>query len=59
MCHPVRCRVCGGTTWSGCGRHVAQVEARVPADQWCAGKHTTEERAAAGSGGWLSRLVGR
>lgn len=58
MCRAVRCRVCGNTTWSGCGQHIAQVKARVPADQWCAGKHTPEERAAAG-GGWLSRLVGR
>ena len=59
MCHPVRCRVCGGTTWAGCGRHVAQVKAIVPESLWCAGGHTKEERAAAGGGGWLSRLVGR
>ncbi|XBB68265.1 hypothetical protein ABFU82_02850 [Nocardioides sp. WV_118_6] len=37
MCHPARCRTCGRTTWSGCGRHVAAVRARVPADQWCGG----------------------
>uniref|UniRef100_UPI003D8B5B26 hypothetical protein n=1 Tax=Gordonia sp. B7-2 TaxID=3420932 RepID=UPI003D8B5B26 len=37
MCHAVRCRQCGKTTWSGCGRHVAQVKAAVPAGQWCAG----------------------
>ena len=58
MCHPVRCRVCGGTTWAGCGQHVAQVKASVPASIWCAGGHTKEERAAAG-GGWFSRLIGR
>ncbi len=58
MCHPVRCRVCGGTTWAGCGQHVAQVKASVPAGLWCAGGHTKEERAAAG-GGWFSRLIGR
>jgi hypothetical protein len=58
MCHPVRCRVCGGTTWAGCGRHVTQVRAGVPDDLWCAGGHSKEERAAAG-GGWLSRLIGR
>ena len=58
MCHPVRCRVCGGTTWAGCGQHVAQVKASVPAGLWCPGGHTKEERAAAG-GGWFSRLIGR
>jgi len=58
MCHSVRCRVCGGTTWAGCGLHVAQVRASVPDSLWCAGGHTREERAAAG-GGWISRLIGR
>ena len=37
MCHAVRCRTCGKTTWAGCGSHVASVRAAVPADQWCAG----------------------
>ena len=51
MCRPVRCRVCGGTTWSGCGQHVAQVKSMVPREIWCDGGHTAEER--------LSRLLGR
>ena len=55
MCHPVRCRVCGGTTWAGCGQHVAQVKAMVPADQWCPG-HPKAERS---GGSWLGRLIGR
>jgi hypothetical protein len=58
MCRPVRCRVCGNTTWAGCGRHVAQVRSMVPADQWCSG-HAKEEYAASGGGGWLSRILGR
>jgi hypothetical protein len=37
MCSPVRCKTCGKTTWSGCGQHVAQVKASVPAGQWCPG----------------------
>jgi hypothetical protein len=37
MCHAKKCRSCGKTTWAGCGAHVAQVKARVPADQWCGG----------------------
>ncbi|HET7430885.1 MAG TPA: hypothetical protein VFJ89_05210 [Nocardioides sp.] len=59
MCRPARCRVCGKTTWAGCGRHVADVKAAVPREQWCGGQHTAEERAAAGGGGFLSRLLGR
>ena len=37
MCHAKRCRTCRKTTWAGCGQHVAQVKAAVPADQWCPG----------------------
>ena len=32
MCRAVKCRVCGKTTWSGCGQHIATVKAGVPAD---------------------------
>jgi len=35
MCSPVKCPQCGQTTWAGCGQHVAQVKASVPASQWC------------------------
>ncbi|GAB2453656.1 hypothetical protein GCM10027062_37810 [Nocardioides hungaricus] len=53
MCHPKRCRACGKTTWAGCGQHVAQVRALVPADQWCTGhKDPNNDR-------WLSRIFGR
>jgi len=54
MCRAVTCRICGKTTWSGCGRHVAQVRAGVPADNWCPG-----HRKAPREGGMLSRLLGR
>ena len=54
MCRAVKCRSCGRTTWSGCGQHVAQVKARIPADNWCAG-HPRSPR----EGGVLSRLLGR
>ena len=60
MCRPTRCRTCGKTTWAGCGQHVAQVKAVVPAQDWCNGQHTAAEKAAGGSnGGFLSRLLGR
>lgn len=54
MCHPKTCKTCGKTTWAGCGQHIADVKARVPADQWCPG-HAND----ATNGGWLSRLLGR
>ena len=61
MCHPARCKTCGKTTWKGCGQHVAQVKAGVPAADWCDGRHTPAEKAAApqGSPGFLGRLFGR
>ncbi len=53
MCSPVRCRTCGKTTWSGCGQHVAQVKAGVPAGQWCAGHESEPGR------GFLANLLRR
>lgn len=50
MCRPVSCNVCGKTTWAGCGQHIDQVKAMVPANQWCDGQHTAEELATAGAG---------
>ena len=53
MCHPARCTTCGKTTWRGCGRHVDDVKALVPADQWCPG-HDGQRKDS-----WLSRVIGR
>jgi hypothetical protein len=55
MCRPVTCKKCGKTTWAGCGKHVNQVLAQVPAAQRCAG----HESDPAASGGRLRRLFGR
>ncbi|MDY6213586.1 MAG: hypothetical protein SPH79_03750 [Schaalia hyovaginalis] len=58
MCRPVSCKVCGKTTWAGCGQHVDSVKAGVPAGQWCPG-HTEEEKSAASAGsGFFSWLTG-
>ena len=54
MCRPTTCRTCKKTTWAGCGQHIAQVKALVPAAQWCAGHPGEVPR-----GTWLSRLLGR
>ena len=56
MCSPVKCRTCGKTTWSGCGQHIAQVKARVPAGQWCDG-HAGQTPAPA-AGGFFTKLFG-
>lgn len=61
MCQSVTCRVCGKTTWAGCGQHIAQVKRGVPASRWCGGTHTPDEIAAAKAarGSVWSRLLGR
>ena len=56
MCRAVRCKTCGKTTWSGCGQHIANVKARVPAGQWCPGGHSKAETAAASRSGNGRRL---
>lgn len=61
MCRPVSCKVCGKTTWAGCGQHVGDVKAMVPAAQWCNGQHSDAEQAQASTnqGGFLSKIFGR
>ena len=55
MCRAVSCKICGKTTWAGCGRHVNQVLAGVPTSQRCPG-HPNPKRQ---GGGWLGRLFRR
>ena len=59
MCSPVKCKVCGKTTWSGCGQHIASVKATVPAGQWCDGTHTAAEISAAQGTGFFSKIFGK
>lgn len=35
MCAPVRCASCKKMTWEGCGMHVEEALAGVPAEQRC------------------------
>jgi len=56
MCRAVTCKKCGKITWAGCGQHVKQVMAGVPASQRCPG-HASEP--AASKGGRLRKLFGR
>ncbi|QQE49962.1 hypothetical protein I6H52_05280 [Corynebacterium urealyticum] len=55
MCRPVKCNSCGKTTWAGCGQHIDQVKASVPANQWC----TCTRENSKPSGGFLAGLLGR
>lgn len=58
MCSPITCRVCGKTTWSGCGQHVAQLRAKVPASKWCDG-HSQSAQPVITSNSGLFKLFGR
>lgn len=42
MCYSVTCRVCGKTTWDGCGQHAADVMRSVPPAQQCQCAHQPE-----------------
>lgn len=53
MCSPTKCRVCGKTTWTGCGQHISSVKATVPAGQWCDGKHPEADKRKGGLFGFL------
>jgi hypothetical protein len=56
MCRAVTCKKCGKITWAGCGQHVSQVMAGVPASRRCPG-HASEP--AATSTGRLRKLFRR
>jgi hypothetical protein len=62
MCRQVTCKKCGGTTWAGCGQHVKQVMAGVPASKQCtcstATGKTEEKFTKSLTSGWLSKIFG-
>ena len=35
MCAPATCEKCSKVTWAGCGEHVEEALAGVPAEQLC------------------------
>ncbi len=67
MCQRAICPTCRKATYQGCGNHIEQVLAGVPADQRCACGPLNGRRARAAApkapahgqpkGGWWSRLV--
>lgn len=58
MCRRATCRVCGKTTWAGCGQHVDQVMGSVPAADRCPG-HAQRRQATDKPRSVLTRLFGR
>jgi hypothetical protein len=56
MCRKVTCRTCGKATWAGCGDHVEEALAGVPASQRCPGH--SDKQPEKGSG-FFARLRGR
>lgn len=58
MCRQAKCRVCGKTTWAGCGQHVDQVMKGVPSSQRCPG-HAAPMKGPDESRSILARLLGR
>ncbi len=54
MCRRVTCSRCGKATYAGCGQHVEEVLADVPAGQRCRCEPKPEK-----PGGALRRLLGR
>lgn len=59
MCRSVTCKVCGKTTWAGCGQHINDVKRSVGKYQWCDGKHTQAEIDAAKKPNMFARMFGK
>ncbi len=55
MCRAVNCRVCGKTSWAGCGQHVDQVLRGIPVADRCPG-HAKE---ASDKSSFLGRILRR
>jgi hypothetical protein len=45
MCRQVKCSSCAKATYAGCGRHVEQVLAGVPASQRCRCREQNQAKA--------------
>jgi len=59
MCSPVTCSACKKFTWSGCGEHIEQALAGIPADQLCTCDRTAQQPAGESGDSIFSRLFGR
>jgi len=55
MCSAITCRVCGKTTWTGCGSHVDAVRATVRPEDWCDGHAAPEAAEQPAKRGWFRR----
>ncbi len=63
MCRRVTCRTCGKPSWAGCGAHVEEVLADVPASERCRCREqrlqNDASRAGAPTRSVFDRLFGR
>ncbi|GAA1085724.1 hypothetical protein [Tsukamurella spumae] len=58
MCRAITCRVCGKTTWAGCGSHIDAVRATVAPGNWCPGHAAPSPSGSGdrpGKRGWFRR----
>ncbi|MDO5083699.1 hypothetical protein [Arachnia propionica] len=53
MCRKVTCKECHKPTWAGCGQHVEQALAGVPASERCVCDQGTQPS------GVISKLLGK
>ncbi len=58
MCSPATCPRCGKTTWTGCGNHIEQALAGVPAAQRCSCDSAASANGAS-EAGIFGRMFGR
>ena len=59
MCSRVTCNECKKFTWSGCGEHIEQALAGVPADQRCTCAGAAHKPAKETGDSIFARLFGR
>jgi hypothetical protein len=59
MCSRVKCGTCQKFTWSGCGEHVEQALAGVPADQLCTCGPNAKKSSGESGDSIFARLFGR
>ena len=57
MCRSATCKKCGKATWKGCGNHIEEALAGVPASKRCTCREDTASAPA--SGGLFARLRGQ
>lgn len=58
MCVTTTCTTCGKKTWAGCGNHIEQALAGVPASQRCSCSDADRAASTPGFGSLLGKIFG-